>query len=191
MHSFHHSRGRILFEVFCALAVSASCVGAWMQTGASALLGTAAVAALYGLWHLTDLGARKPQAPTGRGDEAVVENRPAPSKFEQLTAPVEVLGLAEAVEVAEPPPVEAAEPVPAPPPKSQAKRPRARRKSSPREDAKVVELAPPEEAAIEIPAIEIDVSAPPEEDANGHVTPLFETDPFARMPRRAFGRKAG
>jgi hypothetical protein len=187
MHSFHHSRGRIFFEAFGALAVSASCVGAWMQTGASALLGAAAVAALYGLWHLTDLGARKPQVATGRGEEAVVEDRPEP-KFEQLTAPVEVLGLAEAVEVAKPPapPVEMAELEPAPPPKSQAKRPRARRKSSPREEAKVVELAPPEE-----PAIEIDVSAPPEEDANGHVTPLFETDPFARMPRRAFGRKAG
>lgn len=186
MHSFHHSRGRILFEVFCALAVSASCVGAWMQTGASALLGAAAVAALYGLWHLTDLGARKPQPATGRvEEEVVVEERPAPSKFEQLTAPVEVLGLAEAVEVAEPPPpAEIAELEPAPRPKSQAKRPKARRKSSPREEARVVELAPAEEPAIEI------VSAP-EEDAHGHLTPLFETDPFARMPRRAFGRKAG
>ena len=45
MHSFHHSRSRILFEVFCALAISASCVSAWMQTGAQALLPAAAVAA--------------------------------------------------------------------------------------------------------------------------------------------------
>ena len=58
MHSFHHSRSRILFEVFCALAISASCVGAWMQTGAWALLPAAVVAALYGIVHTFDLRRR-------------------------------------------------------------------------------------------------------------------------------------
>jgi hypothetical protein len=60
MHSFHYSRGRILFEVFCALAISASCVGAWIETGAWALLGAAAIAALYGLVHAFDM--RRPRA---------------------------------------------------------------------------------------------------------------------------------
>ncbi len=59
MHSFRQSRTRILFEVFCALAISASCVGAWMQTGASALLSAAAVSALYGLVHAFDMVGRR------------------------------------------------------------------------------------------------------------------------------------
>ena len=62
MHSFRHSRGRIFFEVFCAFAISASCVGAWMQTGARALLAAAAVAALYGFVHAFDLSGRNPHA---------------------------------------------------------------------------------------------------------------------------------
>ena len=58
MHSFHHSRGRIFFEVSCALGISASCVGAWMQTGASAMLPAAFITALYGLVHAFDLARR-------------------------------------------------------------------------------------------------------------------------------------
>ena len=64
MHSFHHSRGRILFEVFCAFAVVASLVGAWRQTHASALLVAAAAAALYGMVHLFDLDRRDPAEAT-------------------------------------------------------------------------------------------------------------------------------
>ena len=60
MHSFHQSRGRILFEVLCALGIVASCVGAWQQTGASALLAAAAVAGLYGFVHLFDLVRGEP-----------------------------------------------------------------------------------------------------------------------------------
>ena len=41
MHSFHQSRGRIFFDFFCVLVIVASCMGAWMQTGASALIGAA------------------------------------------------------------------------------------------------------------------------------------------------------
>ena len=60
MHSFHQSRGRILFEVFCALGISASCVFAWMQTYAPAMLGVAGFAGLYGLVHLFDMARRSP-----------------------------------------------------------------------------------------------------------------------------------
>lgn len=60
MHSFHQSRGRILFEVLCALGMVASFVGAWQQTGASALLAAASVAGLYGFVHLFDLARGDP-----------------------------------------------------------------------------------------------------------------------------------
>ena len=59
MHSFHPSRGRILFEVLCALGSQHPAVAHGMQTGASALLAAAAVAALYGLVHLFDLLPRR------------------------------------------------------------------------------------------------------------------------------------
>ena len=62
MQSFHHSRARIFFEVLCALAIAGSCVGGWQQTGASALLAAAAVAALYGLVHAFDMRRPKPAA---------------------------------------------------------------------------------------------------------------------------------
>src|SRR5687768_12995959 len=60
MHSFQPSRGRILFEVLCAVGIAASCGGAWMQTGASALLAASFVATLYGLVHFFDLFRRQP-----------------------------------------------------------------------------------------------------------------------------------
>ena len=60
MHSFHQSRGRIAFEVLCALTVSASCAAAWLQIGVAAFLPAAAATGLYGLWHLTDM--RRPKA---------------------------------------------------------------------------------------------------------------------------------
>lgn len=64
MHSFHHSRGRILFDVFCALVVAAASAVAWSQTGASALLALAAVAAVYAVVHATDRPRRAvPAAP--------------------------------------------------------------------------------------------------------------------------------
>ena len=58
MHSFQRSRAIILFEVACALVLSASFAAAWQQTGASALIAAAAVAGLYGLIHLFDLRQR-------------------------------------------------------------------------------------------------------------------------------------
>src|SRR3954447_2956926 len=59
MHSFHRSRGKIVVEVLCAFGIAASCVGAWMQTGAWAMLSAAAVAAFFGIFHAFDLADRK------------------------------------------------------------------------------------------------------------------------------------
>lgn len=52
MHSFHQSRGKILFELLCLLVLAASLAGAWLQTGASALLPAAAATALLGFAQL-------------------------------------------------------------------------------------------------------------------------------------------
>ena len=185
MHSFHHSRSRILYDVFCALAISASCVGAWMQTGAWALLPAAAVAALYGIVHSFDLRRRNPvnlvepqeiELATDRqvdlparpetGQQAVADNEP------------EVARPARAPERVEP---EA-------PRGSQGSKAKDRRKGGSRrasapEKAKVIELAPPEHA-------ETALVTPPEDATRPHIEPLFEPETFARMPRQAFGRKA-
>lgn len=75
MHSFQRSRAKILFEVACVLALSASFAAAWQQTGASALLAAGAVAGLYGLVHLFDLRQRR----AGEGAaEAVAIQAPGP-----------------------------------------------------------------------------------------------------------------
>lgn len=71
MNSFHHSRGRILFEVLCGLGISASLAGAWLQTDASALLAAAALSLVCGLVRLSDISGRK-AAP-----EAVAQEEPA------------------------------------------------------------------------------------------------------------------
>jgi hypothetical protein len=91
MHSFHQSRGRILFEVLCALGMVASFVGAWQQTGASALLAAASVAGLYGLVHLFDLARSEPveAAVPQRIDfepEAVVAMAPAEEPVDMVAA---------------------------------------------------------------------------------------------------------
>ena len=62
MHSLHHSRARVLFEVACAFGISASCAWAWQQTYATAMLPAAAIAALYGLVHAFDLVRHSPAA---------------------------------------------------------------------------------------------------------------------------------
>jgi hypothetical protein len=186
MHSFHHSRSRILFEVFCALAISASCVGAWMQSGAWALLPAAAVAALYGIVHSFDLRRRnsinlvEPQeielAPDRQGDFLA---RLETSEQAVANNELEVVQPAQEAERVEP----------AAPRERQGSTAKARRKGPSRrasapEKAKVIELAPSEDA-------DIAIVTPPEDAARPHIEPLFEPETFVRMPRQAFGRKAG
>ena len=164
MHSFHHSRGRILFEVLCALAVSVSCVQAWMQTGGSALLGAAAVAALYGMVHLFDVRRQAAAAPVAVSEPAITR----PVIVEEVT-PAEPAGPQAAVEAkhkasrktaARKPkakPAKAADPTPEPQPE-------------PEEETSLTEVVPDP-----VP-----------------VAPLFEPEPFLRQQQRGmFGRKAG
>ena len=186
MHSFHHSRGRILFEVFCALGITASCVGAWMQTNASALLGAAAAAGLYALVHPFDVRHGKPVTASvetvetlradGQGDllTYVAPAPPAPGPVELQSAPAAIV---EPPETAEPSVAKASETRPA---KAPRKASRARVQKQPN----VVELSPPESVEAVVPEAVEDLAPVP-------VAQLFEPEPFVRQQRAVFGRKAG
>jgi hypothetical protein len=186
MHSFRQSRSRILFDVFCALAISASCVVAWMQTYASALLAVAGVAALYGIVHAFDLAGRKPhpavdQPASDAAKEPVFDfagAQPAAASEQPQAAPE----TAKAVEEAQP--AEPAAPKASRRPRAKAPRKSNARHASAPDEAKIAEIAPPAE-------IEAPWPIPQEEVAHLHIEPLFEPEPFVRMPRQAFGRKAG
>ena len=166
MHSFHPSRGRILFETLCALAISASCAGAWVQTGASAFLPAAFVTALYGLWHLTDMRGRRPAVVAGGA--ALAGEGQADLLDIETVAPVVVPA----------PEIEVFEAGLAAPP---AKR-RSRKKQA---EPAIVEQAVAEESS---PASEPE-DVP--EEHHAQIAPLFEAQPLARQPRPVFGRKAG
>ena len=185
MHSSSQSRSRIFFEVVCVLAISASCVGAWMQTGASALLPAAAVAVLFGLVRAFDMAGRsaavavEPQridfASGDQGDLMASEDAGVPpaAADEQVDTDKDI----EQVELVVPAQSEEVEVAkPRPPRKARSRRSSATKK------AKVVELAPPDEVEETLPA-------PPEEVRHVSLEPLFEHDPFVR--RAVFGRKAG
>ncbi len=188
MHSFGPSRGRIFFETLCALTISASLVGAWMQTGAWALLVAAGVSALCGLVH-----------PLGRKARPVAVahiEEPAAETAGRIELDVSHEGEAQPLTNQEPATEEvskAVEPAAAKAAAPRAKAPRktgARRTSSPKK-AKLIELARPTEAEVAHPEeIELPEFMSPEEASHPHIEPLFEPAPFVRMPQRAFGRKA-
>jgi len=208
MHSFHHSRGRILFEVFCALVVAASCAGAWMQTGAWALLPAALAALLYGLTHIFDLAGRKPAVVAepqridfsidGQGDLLAYQDASVP-----LTEADQQLATGDVVEDAKL--VEPAAPLASGVRRAKAPRKSGRRASAPKE-AKVIERVlpeeldvavptPPEEEEVGVPAppeeAEVDVPPSPEAVVHAPLAPLFEPEPFVRQHRAVFGRRAG
>lgn len=177
MHSFHRSRGRILFEVFCALAISASCAGAWLQTGASAFLPAAFVAALYGLWHMTDMRARTPAVALDMGHAPLAPADQA-DLLEYLDAVEPAVPAGEGPEVWEV--VRPAEPAIAEQLETtvtEAVKPAKPRKKRSRKAAEKV-AAPAVEAAVL------------EEFDHPPIAPLFEPEPFVRQARPIFGRKA-
>jgi len=191
MHSFHQSRGRILFEVFCALGISASCVFAWMQTYAPAMLAVAGFAGLYGLVHAFDMARRRPAVADpveaaqpvtdDRGDLLVYLEADEPELL--LDAEPEVT---ESAEEAQP---EVAEPVAAEP--VQESEPEVIEPA--KEPEPVAELVQePEPEAVE-PVQEAEPADPvgldPDEPEYAPVAPLFEAEPFVRKQRAAFGRR--
>ena len=191
MHSFHQSRGRILFEVFCALGVSASCVFAWMQTYAPAMLAVAGFAGLYGLVHAFDMARRRPAvADPVEAAEPVTDDRGDLLVYLEADEPELLLDAepqaAEAAEEAQP---EVAEPVAAEP--IQESEPEVIEPlNEPEPVAELVQEAEPE--AVE-PVQEAEPADPvgldPDEPEYAPVAPLFEAEPFVRKQRAAFGRR--
>jgi hypothetical protein len=206
MHSFQPSRGRILFEVLCAVGIAASCGGAWMQTGASALLAAAAVATLYGLVHFFDLFRRNPAVavePQRIEFEPAVEVEPVPPR-QEFSAPLVAVEPQLVVDnvVEEVRPAEEAEFIePAPLPAKAGRRAKAPRKSGSRragapKEPNVAELVPVAEPQVDVAAplemAEVAEPGPVEEPFHTSVAPLFEPEPYVRQQQRAtFGRKAG
>jgi hypothetical protein len=164
-----------------------------MQTGASALLAAASVATLYGLVHFFDLFRREPYlaaepqridfASDGQAELSTVRGTsvpvPAVEEFpEALTSqrPASDFDEAEAEPVV---PVAAQADGAAP---TKALRKGSRRTAGAKRKSKVVDLKSLEEEEVAEPETVEDVPYV-------HVAPLFEPDPFVRMPRQAFGRR--
>jgi hypothetical protein len=195
MHSFQPSRGRILFEVLCAVGIGASCGGAWLQTGASALLAAACVATLYGLVHFFDLfrgdplAATEPQridfTPDGEADFPTISNVAAPEPA--VKEMVEALALDPRLtdlQEAEGAPVtrnadQADEVVPTKAPRKRSRRTAGQQKKSKSAEP---ELLAETSAKVPEPVVVEGVT-------HTQVAPLFEPDPFHRMPRQGFGRR--
>ena len=166
-----------------------------MQTGASALLAAASVTTLYGLVRFFDLFRREPAlaaepqridfTPHREVDLAAVTDAavPEPAVKEMVDAleldprltdfgetnvtPIEPVAV----------PVEVAAPAKAP-------RKASRRTTGTQKKAKSDRL----ELLVEAPADD-PTPAFVEEVTHTHVAPLFEPDPFHRMPRQGFGRR--
>jgi len=172
-----------------------------MQTHATALLGAAGVAAFYALVHLFDL--RGPSA-AKTADPKLVEYDPATADIVVPMVAVEAEQVTDSVVALEEP--------------GEARTDAGRRAGGSRKSpgrrakapkvAKVVELAPLEEPETPWPVVqEPDVTEEPAveqfaemddeefvfsdngEPSQSHIAPLFEPEPFARMQRRAFGRR--
>jgi hypothetical protein len=165
MHSFHQSRGRILFDAFCALAVASASVVAWMQTGASALLALAGVATVYALVHATDRPRR----------EIAVAPR-------QEAAPAPPAPAAEVLPDAEPK---------APKAKPRSRKKKAEPAPVVPVIAEAVDVPEVEEIVIGEPAHAEDESEADNPWHPGHIEPLFEPQPALRQQRTIFGRKSG
>lgn len=162
MHSHQRPRGKILFEVLCAVSLAASFAGAWDQTGSSALLASASILALFSIYWSFGLFARRRVADVAQQTAAVADAQEA--EFEPA-AQEEVVACEPSLPT-EPEPVAAA-------PK---KRPARKAKKAPADVAPVVE--PTEPVAIEQPV------------SNGlPLEQLFDVQPRVREARPAFGRK--
>ena len=219
MHSLQPSRGRIFFEVLCAVGIAASCGGAWMQTGASALLAAASVATLYALVHFFDLFRR---APSLAAEPQRIEFEQEPgfdvpvrqdvvAQQERIEQQLAAYSIVEEPPLIEPAVSEAAQPVdPAVSPPVESRRTKAPRKTNTRrvsasKKAKSAELAAPEArdvvdfairdqqapSGIDVPT-QTDDPVHTDEPLHPPVAPLFEPEPFVRQQQRSmFGRKAG
>jgi hypothetical protein len=197
MRSFHQSRGKFLFEILCALVIAASCAGAWMQTGAWALLPVALVALLYSVVHAFELARRNAvsAAVPEQIDFATDQHSSVlarPNSGVPLTATNQKVTTDTTMEEVKL--IELAAPRESKGRRAKARKGGGRRAGEPK-DSKVTERAPPEEAEVAVPVAiekaEVAAPLPPEEAPHVPLAPLFEPEPFARQQRAMFGRKAG
>ena len=182
MSSFHQSRSRIFFDSVCAFGMSTFCAVAWTQTYATAMLGAAAVAAIYGLMRFTDMFRSAPII-----EEAVAAEPAVEAVFEEI-APEP------AAPVVERKPVDLAGPTPELKPEVVAALVRKPKRKSAKKPAKSDEAIEPPVAREPEPNIEPEPPAAvePEPDYSAPISPLFEPEPFMRQHQRAaFGRKFG
>jgi hypothetical protein len=182
-------------------------VGAWRQTDASALLTAAAAAGLFAMVRLLDLARRDPAR----------AEAPQRIDFEpkaQADGPVNLAAELPPVAVETPPASEVvSEEIELPEAvtaragagrrKGGSRKSNGRRASAPKaakvaelvtvEEVQAEELALPESPAISDPAPIEEPEAiefePTEPVAHVPHAPLFEPEPFVRMPRQAFGRR--
>ena len=193
MHSHRRSRGKILFEAFCAVCVGVSFVGAWIQTGAWAFLVPAFVFTLFGLyWSLDMVGSRDPlvaaepavaaPAAAAAGWAEAEPARVPDIRFERFEALAEPVPEPFAEPIAEPEPEMDAVPfAPVPEPVAEAKPKRRAKKAAKPAEPVIAEVAVPEPVAEE-----------PHHEAvhhAAHIEQLFEPQPFVRQARPAFGKR--
>lgn len=186
MQSFRHSRRKTLFEILCAFAVSASCVGAWIQTSAWALLSVSFVAAIYGLVHAFELKTVRSAATVDSQDAALaVCSQDDLLSDEDAGFPVMTTdrqSMAEA-SIEEADPVEPSKSDPT----TQVARAKTRGKGRGRrakgaKETKAAELAPQDEN-------EVEGHKAAAENTQLPLVPLFEPQPYMRQQRAVFGRK--
>jgi hypothetical protein len=164
-----------------------------MQTGASALLAAACVATLYGLVHFFDLFRRAPSlaaepqridfAVDGQADlsmvEVIAEPEPGVEELaEVLTYDRRLTDFGEAEAELVGSVVAQADGTAL----TKAPRKGTRRATTSKRKSKVPDLKAAQEA-------ETARLTTVEDVPHVHVAPLFEPDPFVRMPRQAFGRR--
>ena len=188
MSSFHQSRSRIFFDSVCAFGMSTFCAVAWTQTYATAMLGAASVAGIYGLMRFTDMFRRTPVV-----EEAVpVEPAIEAAVLEEIVP--------EPAPVVERKPVDLSAPTPELKPEVVAALVRKPKRKSAKKPAKAdgpvqnmiaAEPQPAEVTKVEPETLEV-VEPDPEPDYSAPIAPLFEPEPFMRQHQRAaFGRKFG
>lgn len=200
MQSHRRPRGKIFFEVLCALFIGASFVGAWIQTGAWAFLGPAFVFTLFGLYWSFDMFGRSTAAVAIQpvvAPEAVreAELAAAPVAIRTFEPAEEFVAFAPQPTVEESAALAVAEYVPEP--VAEAKPKRRSKKAKPEAVTIVAEpvVEPDPEPVVEqvveqAPAVFDEAPSFDEvEHHEPHIEPLFDPQPFARQARPAFGKR--
>ena len=201
MQSHRRPRGKIFFEVLCALLIGASFVGAWIQTGAWAFLGPAFVFTLFGLYWSFDMFGNREPAPAAVAVEPSVAAvaDPAPVAIRTFEPAAEYVAFKPEAVIEQPVALAVADIEPKP--VAEAKPKRRSKKAKPEAVAIVAEpvaeptpepvVEPDPEPPVEQAPVVFDEASSFEEEEHHetHIEPLFDPQPFARQARPAFGKR--